>query len=175
MLVSAGVWVMSVDHSIVFENILSLHLVGGYAKNPVYQEGQKRPWVAIVCRKWNIDETIKATFLERDRDGREFDVSGLVVGACISIGAQLEDANTGARQKIEHYFSVVGIDDQELKLREISVREVPTLAQLDPTAHPGILALRQEVVHVREYLGRIERMLHELEGRLIGRGSAAGE
>lgn len=166
---------MSVDQTTVEGNILSLHLVDGYVRNPVYQEGQKRPWAAHVCRKWNIDETIKSAFLERDRDGREFDVSSLVVGSCISIGAKLEDANTGAMQKIEHYFSVVGIDDQELKLREISVREVPTLAQLDPTAHPGILALRQEVVHVREYLGRIERMLHELEGRLIGRSRAAGE
>ncbi|MBW4652475.1 MAG: hypothetical protein KME20_05445 [Kaiparowitsia implicata GSE-PSE-MK54-09C] len=166
---------MSVDQTTGEGNILSLQLVDGYVQNPVYQEGQKRPWAALVCRTWSIDETTKAAFLARDRDGREFDVSGLVVGSCISIGAQVEDANTNAWQKVERYFSVVGIDDQELKLREISVREVPTLAQLDPTAHPGILALRQEVVHVREYLGRIERMLHELEGRLIGRGKAAGE
>lgn len=160
---------MELDHSKGEVETLSLQLVDGLVKNPVYQDGQRRPWIALVCRNWNIDETTKVAFLERDSAGLEFDVSSLVEGACISIGAQLQDASSSTWQKHEHYFSVVGINDKELKLRRITVREVPMLAQLDPRAHPGILALRQEVKHVREYLGRIELMLHALEGRLTGR------
>lgn len=142
---------------------LILPISSGAIDNPVLAATQgetRKLWAAYVYRVWN---TVKpGAFLVGDVTKQRIEVLHVRLGSYLAFGAETRSDNDGKWSKVKITYLVTAKESHALTLQEVKEDDVPTLPELDPMSHPGVITILLEIEQTRTYLARLERLAIEI-------------
>lgn len=101
-------------------------------------------------------------FLVGDATKQRIDVRHVERGAYLGFGAEIRTVNGGEWSKVKMVYLVTAKENHTLTLQAVKECDVPTLPDLDPMAHPGVMTILSEIEQTRAYLSRLERLALEI-------------